>query len=151
MDVLFVMIVTIIFLFFTKKLKEKGSQIFQKKKPFVYVVPSSPKKHNQVSPDNTPLHIRRGWKQQQGNRITGYYRTRYGAWKGLIEKRGDIFKVYIFNPPTKKLKNHSRWICFHNKGGGRWLINLAINPKDQDVGAIIFFVENLIIKSFQMS
>ena len=148
MELLFVIAIVTALFFCIKHVAEKGSESFRKKRPFVCLVPNSPRSQNQVTPDNTPLHIRRGWKQQ-GNRFTGYYRTSFGAWKGLIEKRADVFKVYIFDPPTEKLKRHSRWVCFHDKGKGKWQINLAINPKDQDVGAIIYYVETLIIKCFQ--
>lgn len=148
MELLFVIGILIALFFCIKNVAEKGLELFKKKQPFVYLVPNISRNKSQVTPDNTPLHIRRGWKQK-GNRFTGYYRTRFGAWKGIIEKRGDVFKVYIFNPPTAQLKRHSRWICFHNKGNGKWKISLAINPKDRDVGAIIHYVETLIIKCFQ--
>ena len=67
----------------------------------------------------------------------------------MIGRKGDIFIVYIYDPPTEKLENHKRWICFHHENGKKWKIKLAINPTDKDVGAIIFYVENIIIESFQ--
>ena len=117
-------------------------------KPFICVVPNSKCSDKMVTPDDTPLHLRRGWKKELRT-YTGYYRTKYGAWKGKIVKRGDIFNVYIFDPPEEKLKNHSRWICFHHVKGKKWKIHLAINPKDKDIGAIIYYVENTIIESFK--
>lgn len=135
----------IIAIIFMSYLFKSTKEIYTKSKPFLYIVPNN---SAQVSPDNTPLHIRRGWKQNK-NVYTGFYRTKYGAWEGRIERRGDLFKVYIFNPPVKQLKYHSRWVCFHHKGGKKYQIDLAINPKDKDVGAIIYFVENIIITCFQ--
>jgi hypothetical protein len=151
-EIIFLIIVIIMAIFAFKRVKDEHSprQKIVQKKPFVYVVPATPNISNKVDPDNTPLLLRRGWKQE-GNRFSGYYRTRYGAWKGLVEPKGDIFKVFIFYPPTEKLKHHPRWICMHHCSGSKWRIDLAINPKDRDVGAIIFFVENMIIDSFKKS
>ena len=102
---------------------------------------------NVVAFDNTALRRRRGWVQR-GNKFVGYYRTRYGAWKGEIARRGDTFRVYIFKPPVAQLENHSRWICFHKTQGNKYRIYLALNPKDRDVDSIIFYVEQLICESF---
>ena len=105
--------------------------------------------HNTVKPDNTPLHLKRGWTRR-GNHYQGFYRTRYGAWRGEIERRGDKFKVQIIKPPTEQIRKHPRWPCFHEETGGRWRIDLAVNPKDGDVGAIIFYVEKVIVDSFRL-
>ena len=105
--------------------------------------------HNTIKPDNTPLHLKRGWTRR-GNHYQGFYRTRYGAWQGVIERRGDRFKVHIFKPPTEQIRKHPRWPCFHEETGGRWRIDLAVNPKDGDVGAIIFYVEKVIVDSFRL-
>jgi hypothetical protein len=105
--------------------------------------------HNTVKPDNTPLHLKRGWTRR-GNFYQGFYRTKYGAWQGVIGRRGDKFKVYIFSPPTEQISKHPRWPCFHEEAGGRWRIDLAVNPHDGDVGAIIFYVEKVIVDSFRL-
>jgi len=101
-----------------------------------------------VIPDNTPLHIKRGWIRRN-NDYRGYYRTQYGAWKGRIVRRGDKFNVFISNPPIKKLEKHSRWPCFHQDKGKTWRIVLAVNPNDGDVGSIIFYIEKIIIDSYR--
>jgi hypothetical protein len=126
--------------------KRRGS--FAKKEPFIKVINSNQSNRSIVAPDNTPLHLKRRWTQRAGG-YHGYYRTQFGAWKGEIRKSGDIFKVYIYDPPTKKLESHKRWICFHHIKGKKWRIKLAINPTDNDLGAIIFYVESIIIESFQ--
>lgn len=120
----------------------------KERKPIVKVVTSSVFNSKAIKPDNTPLHVKRGWTKK-GNMYQGYYRTIYGAWRGGIEKRGDKFKVLIYKPPIKQIKRHPRWPCFHEERGGKWRIELAINPRDGDVGAIIFYVERLIIESFR--
>lgn len=104
---------------------------------------------NAVKPDNTPLHVKRGWIEK-GNLYRGYYRTKYGAWRGEIERRGDKFRVFIFKPPQNQIKKHSRWACFHLVRGNKWRIDLAVNPKDRDVGAIIFYVEKVVSESFRL-
>ncbi len=119
------------------------------RKRVIRVVPSKKFSRRTVMPDNTPLHVKRGWKKK-GNVYHGYYRTKYGAWKGSIERRGDKFGVLIHNPPKEQIEKHPRWACFHEKRGGWWGINLAINPKDRDVGAIIFYVEKVINDSFRL-
>jgi hypothetical protein len=101
-----------------------------------------------VKPDNTPLRVRRGWSTR-GSIYQGYYRTKYGAWRGEIRRRGDKFNVYIFKPPKEQLQKLPRWHCFHQEGSDKWRINLAVNPKDGDVSAIIFYVERLVIESFE--
>jgi hypothetical protein len=113
------------------------------------VAPQQRLPNNTVRPDNTPLHQKRGWIRRS-NIYQGYFRTRYGAWRGEIERHGDKFKVFIYSPPREQLSKHSRWQCFHQEGRDKWRIHLAVNPKDGDVGAIVFFVEKLVIDSFRL-
>jgi len=117
------------------------------KKPVVRVIQSQPLSRKAVKPDNTPLYLKRGWKINR-NKYQGYYRTLYGAWRGEIIRRGDKFNVVIFKPPTEQIKKHSRWPCFHRERKDRWRIDLAKNPKDGDLSAIIFYVEHIIYESF---
>lgn len=114
--------------------------------------------------DRTPLSERRGWTQN-GENHKGYYRTTYGAWRGEITRKGDRFRVFIFDPPVAQLKTHSRWSCFrkevgHNRPGplGVWnfssneekySIHLALNPADKRIDSIILMVEEVICESFQ--
>ena len=126
--------------------------LFRKKMERKAVVKVRPlRRFNQktVMPDNTPLHVKRGWSEK-GNVYQGYYRTKHGAWRGRIERRGDKFRVLIYNPPKEQIKKHSRWACFHADKGDWWRIDLAVNPKDGDVGAIIFYVERVINESFTL-
>lgn len=103
--------------------------------------------------DTQSLSQKRGWLRA-GNSYTGYYRTKYGAWRGKIVQRGKKFDVYIFEAPTEQLQRHSRWICFYLFARGArndYQINLALNPKDRKVDSIIFYVERIIIESFEQA
>ena len=133
-------------------IQELISEIFSDnipRKSKVKVIPFNSKNPKTVIPDNTPLYIKRGW-MKKGNQYQGYYRTRYGSWRGLIERRGDKFIVIIVSPPKDRLKKHKRWVCFHHKKGNHWSIHLAINPKDGDISAIIYYVEKIINDSYRL-
>jgi hypothetical protein len=121
----------------------------KERRPVVRVATSRKASVKAIRPDNTPLHVKRGWAKK-GNTHHGYYRTKHGAWRGKIERRGDKFRVLIQNPPKEKMKKHSRRACFHAVKGGWWRIDLAVNPKDGDVGSIIFYVEKVINESFSL-
>ena len=103
-----------------------------------------------IAVDETALWRRQGWTQT-GNRYDGWYRTRFGAWQGRIERRGDIFKPIIFDPPLDELRLHSRWDCFRRVRGNWWRIHLAINPAGQDVDSVLFNVERILDESFARS
>lgn len=117
------------------------------KKPIVKVIRAPVFNRRAVKPDNTPLYLKRGWKTNR-NKYQGYYRTIYGAWRGEIIRRGDVFNVFIFKPPLEQIKKHPRWPCFHRQRKDRWRIDLAKIPKDKDLSAIIFYVESIIFESF---
>ena len=117
------------------------------RKPVVKVIRSQQLNTRAVKPDNTPLYLKRGWTTNR-NKYQGYYRTIYGAWRGEIIRRGDKFNVFIFKPPKEQIKKHSRWPCFHKVKNDKWRIDLAKNPKDGDPSAIIFYVERIVIESF---
>lgn len=99
--------------------------------------------------DNTALHIKRGWKQE-GSTYRGYYRTKHGAWKGEITRRGDQFDVFILKPPVSEIQRHPRWVCFHEREKGKYQIRLAMNPRGRDIDSIIFYVEKVIYESHAM-
>jgi hypothetical protein len=104
---------------------------------------------NKVVVTDDPLYVKRGWSTK-GNTHSGYFRTKYGAWKGNIVRRGDKFDVNIFSPPKDHLEKHPKWVCFTPNGRGKYNIHLHTNPNDRDIGAIIFYVEKIINESFQM-
>ncbi len=106
-------------------------------------------RHNvkHVRPNTTPLIEQRGWKHQR-NRWTGHYATKFGTWPGRIEKRGDIFQVYIHRPPAE-VRNSGRFQCFSKRSGGWWNIHLHDNPCDGDPSAVVAYVERLLHTSIR--
>ena len=102
-----------------------------------------------VEPENIPHYKKRGWTQK-GNKYSGYYRTRFGAYKGEIERRGDKFNVLIHKPPTRELKRHPRWPCFHKKNKGWYMINLAKQPANRDISALVLRVELIILEAYRI-
>lgn len=103
-----------------------------------------------VRRDNTPLHIKRGWKRR-GKSYTGYFKTTHGAWPGRIDWCGDKFRVYITSPPMDVIMSHSRWVCFHPLDGERYEIDLAQSPPRDDVDSVIHYVENLITEGYRLA
>ena len=51
---------------------------------------------------------------------------------------------------TKPFSPEQLAVTLKKADGGRWRIDLAVNPKDGDVGAIIFYVEKVIVDSFRL-
>lgn len=95
------------------------------------------------------LFVQRGWVQN-GNTYKGYYRTPYGAWRGEIIRRGHKFRVFIIDPPILQLKKHpEKAPCIHIVNRRKAEVDLHKQPRDHDVGAIILYVETLIVESFQ--
>ena len=104
-------------------------------------------RHNvrRVERATTSLVQERGWRCK-GNAYRGSYACRYGTWEGLIEQRGDIFNVLIYKPP-REITHHNKFVCFHRRQNGWWAIHLHHNPRDHDVGAIIGYVERLLVEA----
>jgi len=95
------------------------------------------------------LFIQRGWVQN-GNIYRGYYRTPYGAWKGEIVRRGHKYRVFVIDPPIPQLKMHSeKALCVHIVNKKKAEVDLHKQPKNNDVGAVILYIETLIVESFQ--
>jgi len=118
-------------------------------RPLVRVLPTAPAHINKVKPSNTSLYVKRGWVQI-GNRYYGYYRTKYKAYQGEIIRRGDKYDAFIIDPPVKKLKRHPKWECVKKINKRKIKVHLRIQPKDRDVGAIVLYIETLIIESYRL-
>lgn len=112
----------------------------------------APASGNVVKRDQTPLWKRRGWQQKQ-NVYLGYYATKDGTWYGIVERRGDKFRVYIKSPPKRQISYHSKAMCFypHPRKRSWFEINLQINPKAKDIDSILHFVERLLAESFELA
>lgn len=93
-----------------------------------------------------PYWQERGWARS-GNRYTGNYQTRRGAFQGYAEQRGpSFFRFYILHPP-EQLSRHSHWACFIDRGGGTYEIHLSRQPAD--VGSGILVIERLLSEALQ--
>jgi len=92
------------------------------------------------------------WKEREwerhGTQYRGFYRTRYGSWEGRVEASpGDIPEFYIRNPPHE-LRNHEKWMCFHQEGLGTWYrVNFMGTKRELSSG--LLEIENMIAESFE--
>ncbi|TVM03339.1 MAG: hypothetical protein CV087_05590 [Candidatus Brocadia sp. WS118] len=99
-----------------------------------------------VKANKLPFHRERGWKNNAGI-YRGYFRCRFGAFKGEIEERAnEEYKFYILNPPTEVLIGAHK-ACFTSTGNGRFHIHFGINSNNLDSG--IMAVERLLSQSLQ--
>lgn len=87
-----------------------------------------------------------GWART-GHTYQGYYRTRFGSFRGYIARQGKMFGVYIFDPP-QEVKLHPKWACFVYAGDKWFYVNQSRLAKDVD-GAIIG-VQRIIEESFKI-
>jgi len=96
------------------------------------------KTNSTTSPNNVrrsfdPMWKKRGW-HRDGRTYLGYFRTRYGVYKGIILERFIGYtQFFIFNPP-KCLKYHSHSICFFYKGDNKYEVHFTPKPKCADEG-----------------
>src|SRR5918999_5802919 len=82
-----------------------------------------------VKRSTSPYLVQQGWKLTNGSegRWEGYYRSRYGSYKGKIEHSSPL-KFYIHNPP-EPLRHH-HWVCFTALPGGWYSVHFKLLPKD---------------------
>ena len=99
-----------------------------------------------ILPDGSPEWKLRGW-MQDGNDCKGFYKTKYGLFKGEArrEHNGEL-KFYIIDPP-KELRNHPHWICFNHIWGARFSVHFSPQITDLDSG--IMRIEAVINESFR--
>jgi hypothetical protein len=96
----------------------------------------------------TTYLIQQGWKltNVSQRQWEGYYRTRFGSYKGKIEHSSPP-KFYIHNPP-EPLRHH-HWACFTELPGGWYSVHFRKLPKDADSG--VMEIERLINEAFLLS
>jgi hypothetical protein len=103
------------------------------------------KRPSLVSLDNRSLLQRQGWKKQ-GSGFVGEFRTPRGGYPGVIERRGDVFRVFIRNPPLQGAMKHWHRDCLRFEGRGWWSLHLQRPPRNGDVNAIIHYVEERFLR-----
>lgn len=110
----------------------------------IYVKGSEPV---HVKANSLPYHIERGWRKNAKG-YEGYYRSRFGAFRGEIEQRGNgDYKFYIVNPPIEVLTGPHK-PCFTDNGYNRFHIHFAIDAKN-NVDSGVMAVERLLTESFK--
>jgi hypothetical protein len=80
-----------------------------------------------------------GWEQSTRTSPAewhGYYRTRFGSYKGRIIASTPP-QYYIYKPPRGLKERHSHSACFSKFGEDGWYSShFSIPPKDLDSGVI---------------
>ena len=99
-----------------------------------------------VKPSRKSLIAERGWRRSF-NTWQGHYANKYGTWPGRIQKRGDIFEVFIKRPPPEVQNYSGRFQCFSKRSGGWWNIHLHRNPASGDPSDVLRYVEQLLHRS----
>jgi hypothetical protein len=93
----------------------------------------------------------RGWRRAfllSGSEWQGYYRTRFGSFKGRVAASNPP-RFYIFKPP-ENLKRHSHWSCFTDQGGNGWYsVHFRRMPTDLDSG--VMEIERIIGESMKLN
>lgn len=117
-----------------------------KSKPKVKTTKTN-KKPTVVKRSEDPYWKRRGWKKNNGN-LVGYYRTKYGSFKGTIEDYRGKPEVYIYSPPVE-LKNHLHYQCFFHRGNGKYFVHFSRGVPNPSIA--IETVEQILRESFQNS
>jgi hypothetical protein len=88
----------------------------------------------------------RGWAWHNGTYL-GNYQTRFGAFQGLIEDRGQgDLRFYMLDPP-QEVRSGSHWNCFQPRERKGFLVHMATKPWDVSSG--IMAIERLITNAFE--
>ena len=91
-----------------------------------------------------------GWRLAPvgyGREWQGYYRTRYGSFKGRVVASSTPPGFYVYKPPAK-LSSHSHSACFTSQGNGWHSVHFRRVPKDIDSGVIA--IERILYESMRL-
>jgi hypothetical protein len=78
----------------------------------------------------------------------GYYRTRYGSFKGRVVASASPPSFYVYKPPeTLKLK-HPHSACFNSQGNGWFSVHFKRPPGDPDSG--VMAIERILTESIRL-
>ena len=96
-----------------------------------------------LRPVNRPYWDLTHWRED-GDRLTGFYRTPWGSFDGLVlHAKGERPEFYIVQPPAA-LRKHKHWICFHDTGQRTNTYSIHFSPAPQDPGTGILAVEKVL-------
>ncbi len=94
----------------------------------------------QVPRNTKQLYEERGWNLR-GIELSGYYRTRFGAFKGRIDRALSRPVFFIVDPPSELIRGpHSA--CFTEVGRKEFRIHWSSKPIDCNTG--ILYMERCI-------
>ena len=85
----------------------------------------------------TPYLEKTGWRETgtTPREWHGYYRTRFGSYKGRITASTPP-QYYIHKPPRGLKERHSHAACFHALTDGWYNAHFSVVPKDLASGVI---------------
>jgi len=112
--------------------------LFSSPPPAVRKVTVKARSKKLVELDKRPLWVREGWKRQ-GSVCSGEIRGHRGSCICLIEKKGDVFRVWVRYPPRGAF-NHWHAGCLRAEKNGWYTLHLAQQPRDGDVDAVIRYL-----------
>jgi len=104
------------------------------------------KKVVEVKASPLPYHLQQGW-EKIGRAYRGYYRCKFGSFKGeILEKFNGEFIFYIFDPPPKVLGG-PHGACFTSSGvNNKYHVHFGLNAGSLDGG--IMAVERVLYQGF---
>jgi hypothetical protein len=91
-----------------------------------------------------------GWrrfKSYPGYEWQGYYRTRYGSFKGRVLASASP-SFYVYKPPEPLKLKHSHSACFSSQGNGWYSAHFKRVPKDVDSG--VMAIERVLTESMRL-
>jgi hypothetical protein len=80
-----------------------------------------------------------GWRLNElrtGSEWQGYYRTRYGSFKGRVLPSASTPRFYLYQPPETLKAKHPHGACFSALGNGWYSVHFRRVPKDLDSGVM---------------
>jgi hypothetical protein len=92
----------------------------------------------------------KGWrrfKSYPGYEWQGYYRTRYGSFKGRVLANASP-SFYVYKPPEALNAKHSHSACFSSQGNGWYSAHFKRVPKDVDSG--VMAIERILTESMRL-
>ena len=94
---------------------------------------------------------KQGWQLDTGTTPAvwhGYYRTRFGSWKGRITASTPP-QYYIYKPPKGLKERHIHKACFAPLADGWFSVHFRIQPRDLDSGVIK--LERILCEAYLLS
>jgi hypothetical protein len=92
----------------------------------------------------------KGWrrfKSSPGYEWHGYYRSRYGSFKGRVLASASP-SFYVYKPPEALKLKHSHSACFSSHGDGWYSVHFKRIPGDPDSG--VMAIERILTESMRL-